>query len=97
MADGHALTAQAEREIARVTNISDAIEMAEHEALGVAETLIAALADHNCFRIHRDWSASAERKLATQAAAKALVRAILTNDWCDLPSEVVHLHVERAQ
>ena len=85
----------ADRAVARVTRISENIELAEQVAASVADELIDKLVADGVLRVHRSWSKAVELQAIRETAAKALVGAVLASGWVDLPAEVQWLHVDR--
>lgn len=74
----------------RVNLIGQAIDDAVRSIADIVDdTLTSALAARGCFRVHRAWSASAERDHLARAAAEAAVRVVLANGWTDVPDEIL--------
>lgn len=91
-------TAPADRAVARDQRVIAAIESAEHDVAAALERLVDRLCDEGLIHIHRNWSAFTERALIREAATKAAIRCVLTNDWMgDLPRDVIQLWPEEAQ
>lgn len=91
-------TAPADRAVARDQRVIAAIESAEHDVAAAIERLIHALWDERLMRVHRDYSAFNAQAEVREAATKAAIRCVLTNDWMgDLPRDVIQLWPEEAQ
>ena len=91
-------TGPADRAIAKSDRVVAALESAEMDVAAAVERLVDRLCDEGVIRIHRAWSANEERKLIREAATKAAIKSVLTNDWMgDLPREVIQLWPEEAQ
>lgn len=97
MPDTHTITPQAEREMSRAAAISELISDHTDILAEKLQDLISDLTERGCFRIHRDWSAAAERKELAAEAAERAVHAVLNSPWCDLPVEVEAIHRKAVQ